>query len=117
MSTERIYNLLEQEEEQSQQSSKDEDSQDNDCSASEQDTQSSNGGAGDEDDDVPSMPKTLGGIGQVLDTPEPDGEEGESVADQARDSQMGTWRAWRWQDASGRTAQRRGVQGCERGLA
>lgn len=89
MSAERIYNLLEEEEEeQSQQSSKDEDSQDSDSPASGQDDQSSNGGAGDEDDDVHSTPKTPGGIGQVLDAPEPDGEEGESVAEQARDWQM-----------------------------
>jgi predicted metal-dependent peptidase len=86
MSAERIYNLLE-EEEQSQEPSKDEDSQDSDSSASGQDAQSSNG-AGDEDDDVPSTPKTPGGIGQVLDAPEPADGEGETVAEQARDWQM-----------------------------
>jgi Putative metallopeptidase domain len=84
MSAERIYNLLE-EEEQSQQPSQDEDSRDSDSSANGQDAQPSNG-AGDEDDDVPSTPKTPGGIGQVLDAPEPAGEEDETVAEQARDS-------------------------------
>src|ERR1700756_4405855 len=87
MSAERIYNQLE-EEEQSQQSSNDQDSQDSDSPASGQDDQSSNGGAGDEDDDVPSTPKTPGGIGQVLDAPEPVADGEETVAEQARDWQM-----------------------------
>ena len=87
MSAERIYNQLE-EEEQSQQSSNDQDSQDSDSSANGQDDQSSNGGAGDEDDDVPSTPKTPGGIGQVLDAPEPVADGEETVAEQARDWQM-----------------------------
>jgi predicted metal-dependent peptidase len=56
--------------------------------ASGQDDQSSNGGAGDEDDDVPSTPKTPGGIGQVLDAPEPVADGEETVAEQARDWQM-----------------------------
>jgi predicted metal-dependent peptidase len=87
ISAERIYNQFE-EEEQSQQSSNDQESQDSDSPASGQDDQSSNGGAGDEDDDVPSTPKTPGGIGQVLDAPEPVADGEETVAEQARDWQM-----------------------------
>jgi predicted metal-dependent peptidase len=89
MSAERIYNLLE-EEEQSQSSSSDADTE------SQEDSADSGGGtnssesssSGKDNDETPSVPQTPGGIGQVLDAPEPEGEEGDTVAEQARDWQI-----------------------------
>jgi predicted metal-dependent peptidase len=88
MSAERIYNLLE-EEEQNQSSSSDAESDSQDDSA--------DSGGGDsntpescnkDNDDTPTVPQTPGGIGQVLDAPEPENGEGETVAEQARDWQI-----------------------------
>jgi predicted metal-dependent peptidase len=78
MSAERIYNLLEEEENQdtsNEETQRQGDSQDG-------------GGESGEEDDTPQAPRTPGGIGQVLDAPEPIDEEGESVADQAREWQI-----------------------------
>ncbi len=36
-------------------------------------------------DGEPTAPTTPGGVGQVLDAPEPDGDDGETVAEQARE--------------------------------
>jgi hypothetical protein len=90
MSAERIYNLLE-EEEQNQSSSSDADSESQDDSAD-------SGGGGSntpesnnsdkENDDMASVPQTPGGIGQVLDVPEPENGEADTVAEQARDWQI-----------------------------
>jgi len=90
MSAERIYNLLE-EDEQNQSSSSDADSESQDGSAD------SGGGGSDtpessnsdkDNDDTSSVPQTPGGIGQVLDAPEPENGEADTVAKQARDWQI-----------------------------
>jgi predicted metal-dependent peptidase len=88
MSTERIYNLLE-EEEVKQSSSSDADSGSQDDSAdSGGGSNSSESGASEEDMDEPRAPQTPGGVGQVLDAPEPENEEEDTVAEQARDWQI-----------------------------
>jgi predicted metal-dependent peptidase len=78
MSAERIYNLIEEQV----------------TAPSEQSTSgepSSEGGSGDEPslpnqgESEPNAPVTPGGFGQVLDAPEPEGDDGDSVAEQARD--------------------------------
>jgi hypothetical protein len=90
MSAERIYNLLE-EDEQNQSSSSDADSERQDGSVdhgggSSNTPESSNSAM--DNDETPSVPQTPGGIGQVLDAPEPGNGEGDTVAEQARDSQI-----------------------------
>jgi len=77
MSAERIYNLIEEQ-------------QDQDGSSREQ--QNPEGGApdgegGEQPDNPgePAAPTTPGGFGQVLDAPEPEGDDGETVAEQARE--------------------------------
>ena len=80
MSAERIYNLIEE-------------PQDQDGANGEDEKQ---GGASSNDDDgkqpdnpsaegEPAAPTTPGGFGQVLDAPEPGGDDGETVAEQARE--------------------------------
>ena len=82
MSAERIYNLLE--EEGNQDSSEDE-SQRQDESPKDGGESQSNAA---ENAETPYAPRTPGGIGQVLDAPEPIDGEGESVAEQAREWQI-----------------------------
>jgi len=85
MSAERIYNLLE-EEEQNQSSSTDAESESQDHSADSDGSSKSN--SSEEEMDEPRAPQTPGGIGQVLDAPEPENGEGNTVAEQARDWQI-----------------------------
>ena len=49
---------------------------------------SSESSSSEEDMDEPHAPQTPGGIGQVLDAPEPESGEGDTVAEQARDWQI-----------------------------
>jgi predicted metal-dependent peptidase len=88
MSAERIYNLLE-EEEQNQTSSSDSDSESQDDSADGGGGSNSSDSSGSEEDtDEPRAPQTPGGIGQVLDAPDPENGEGNTVAEQTRDWQI-----------------------------
>jgi predicted metal-dependent peptidase len=83
MSAERIYNLIEED-----------DKQQSPTGPSE--SQSENGPGGSEDDPLqnekagsePQTPSTPGGVGQVLDAPESEGESGPSFAEQAREWQI-----------------------------
>lgn len=77
MSAERIYNLLQEEEE-----GGDGGQEENDQQTSTQPPPNSNGGK-----DDPSPPETPGGIGQVLDAPEPNEAGGKDIEQQARDWQ------------------------------
>ena len=88
MSAERIYNLLEEEEQNPSSSSADTESQD--------DSADSGGGSSSsesKDIDETRAPQTPGGIGQVLDAPEPENGEGNTVAAQARDWQIAVGQA------------------------
>jgi predicted metal-dependent peptidase len=88
MSAERIYNLL-QEEEQNQSLSSDADTESQDDSAdSGGSSNGSDSGSSEENVNEPRAPQTPGGIGQVLDAPEPEIGEGNTVAEQARDWQI-----------------------------
>ncbi len=79
MSAERIYNLIEPQ-------------QDQNCSKAEGDSQDSaapNGEGREQPNDPsadgePTAPATPGGFGQVIDAPQPEGDDGETVAEQAR---------------------------------
>jgi predicted metal-dependent peptidase len=84
MSAERIYNLLDAEAGEEKQNSSDDESQKG--GESQSNDHSSSGNAGDADS--PMAPQTPGGIGQVLDAPEPDDDGGQSVEEQARDWQI-----------------------------
>jgi hypothetical protein len=84
MSAERIYNLLEEEEGSENQNSSDNESQQGGASRSRADCKSGDPG----DADSPSAPQTPGGIGQVLDAPEPSEGEDQSVEEQTRDWQI-----------------------------
>jgi len=83
MSAERIYNLIEEDEKQ-------------EGSFGKSETQSENGSGAPEDgplqnDEVgsePQAPSSPGGVGQVLDAPEPESEDGPSAAEQAREWQI-----------------------------
>jgi predicted metal-dependent peptidase len=80
MSAERIYNLIE--EHQDQDSTKGErENQEGASSGREGGKQPNNSSA----DAELTAPTTPGGVGQVLDAPEPDGDDGETVAEQARE--------------------------------
>jgi predicted metal-dependent peptidase len=79
MSAERIYNLIEKQ-------------QDQDGSNGERQNQdgSSDGDGGKQADNPnadsePTAPTTPGGFGQVLDAPDPEGDDGDTVAEQARE--------------------------------
>ena len=50
-------------------------------------------GTNEEEVDEPRVPQTPGGIGQVLDAPEPENLKGHTVAEQARDWQIAVERA------------------------
>jgi predicted metal-dependent peptidase len=86
MSAEEIYNRLETEEEQT--------SQDQDGVAEEQKSAAGTEepAPGTEDPDIPQVPETAGGIGQVLDAVTDD-EGGASVGEQTRDWQMAVQQA------------------------
>ena len=89
MSAERIYSLLE-EEEQKQSSSTDAESESQDDSADSGGGGSNSSESGSSEENVNELraPQTPGGIGQVLDAPEPENGEGDTVAEQARDWQI-----------------------------
>ena len=77
MSAERIYNLIEEQ-------------QDQDGSSHERENPESaapdgEGGKQGDNPGEPAAPTTPGGFGQVLDAPEPGGDDGETVAEQARE--------------------------------
>jgi predicted metal-dependent peptidase len=82
MSAEHIYNLLEDDYE--KQNSSDDESQKGLESQSNSDSKP--GDAGDEDG--LRAPQTPGGVGQILDAPEPSEDEGQSVEEQAREWQI-----------------------------
>jgi predicted metal-dependent peptidase len=83
LSAERIYNLIEEDEKQ-------------EGSTGQSESQTGNGSGGSEDGSLqndesgnePEAPSTPGGVGQVLDAPEPEAESGPSVAEQAREWQI-----------------------------
>jgi predicted metal-dependent peptidase len=87
MSAERIYNLIEEEVH-----------EDGSCGEQESQSAAADGASSDREDGEgaddakadgePTAPTTSGGFGQVLDAPEPEDGEGESVAEQARDWQI-----------------------------
>jgi len=83
MSAERIYNLIEEDEKQEGLSSQSESQAENGSGGSE-DGSRQNDQAGNE----PQSPSTPGGVGQVLDAPEPEAESGPSVSEQAREWQI-----------------------------
>lgn len=83
MSAERIYNLIEEDEKQEGSTSESESPPGNGSSGSEDSYLQS-----DEAGNEPHAPSTPGGVGQVLDAPEPEGESGPSVAEQAREWQI-----------------------------
>jgi len=87
MSAEQIYNLLEEEEQNPSSSSTADESQD-DFAESSGGPNSSDSSCSEKDMDEPSVPQTPGGIGQVLDAPEPENGQGDTVAEQARDWQI-----------------------------
>jgi predicted metal-dependent peptidase len=80
MSAERIYNLLDEQQDQGESKSEPE-NQANDPSDRESGKTADDPSA---DDDL-TAPKTPGGFGQVLDAPEPEGDDGDTVAEQARE--------------------------------
>jgi predicted metal-dependent peptidase len=84
MSAERIYNLLEAEEGDENQNSSHDESQNGGEPQSNADSTSGDFG----DADSPSAPQTPGGIGQVLDAPEPESGDEAAVPEQARDWQI-----------------------------
>jgi len=83
MSAERIYNLIEEDEKQ-EGSSGESGGQSGIGSAAPEDGSLQNDESGNE----PQAPSTPGGVGQVLDAPEPEAESGASVAEQAREWQI-----------------------------
>jgi predicted metal-dependent peptidase len=83
MSAERIYNLIEEDEKQEGNSGQSESQAENGSSAPKDDS-AQNDEAGSE----PQAPLTPGGVGQVLDAPEPEAESGPSVSEQAREWQI-----------------------------
>jgi predicted metal-dependent peptidase len=82
MSAERIYNLIEEDETREGSSGQSE-SQGNGSGLPEDDSVQS-----DEAESEPQAPSTPGGVGQVLDAPEPEAESGPSVSEQAREWQI-----------------------------
>ena len=83
MSAERIYNLIEEDDKQ-EDSSGGSESQSGDGSAVPEDGSFQDKEAG----NVPQAPLTPGGVGQVLDAPEPEAESEPSIAEQAREWQI-----------------------------
>jgi len=83
MSAERIYNLIKEEDKQEGSSGQPESHPGNGSGGSEDGSLQS-----DEAGSEPQAPATPGGVGQVLDAPEPEAESGPSVAEQAREWQI-----------------------------
>jgi len=83
MSAERIYNLIEEDEKQEGDSGQSESQAENGSSAPKDDS-AQNDEAGSE----PQAPLTPGGVGQVLDAPEPEEQSSPSVAEQEREWQI-----------------------------
>jgi hypothetical protein len=88
MSAERIYNLLEEEEQNQSPSSDAESESQDDAADSGGGSHSPESRSSEEEMDEPHAPQTPGGIGQVLDAPEPESGEGDTVAEQVRDWQI-----------------------------
>src|SRR5580698_433389 len=80
MSAERIYNLIEGQQDQDG-SNGEQESQDGSSSDEEGGKQPNNSSA----DGEPAAPATPGGFGQVLDAPEPEGDDGHTITEQARE--------------------------------
>jgi hypothetical protein len=80
MSAERIYNLIDERQDQDS-SNSEEENRDDSFSDKEGGKQPSNPSA----DGEPTAPTTPGGFGQVLDAPEPEGDDGDTIAEQARE--------------------------------
>jgi len=83
MSAERIYNLIEEDEKQEGSSGQSENQAGNGSGRSGNDSRQN-----DEAGNEPQAPSTQGGVGQVLDAPEPEAESGPSVSEQAREWQI-----------------------------
>jgi predicted metal-dependent peptidase len=83
MSAERIYNLIEEDERREDSSGQSESQTGNGSSAPKGDSVQN-----DEAGNEAQAPSTPGGVGQVLDAPEPGGESGPSVSEQAREWQI-----------------------------
>lgn len=83
MSAERIYNLIEEDEKQEGSTGQSESQPGNGSGDRENDSLQNNEAGGE-----PQAPSTPGGVGQVLDAPEPEAESGPSVAEQAREWQI-----------------------------
>jgi len=83
MSAERIYNLIEEDEKQEGSTGQPESQPGNGSGDREKDSLQNNEAGGE-----PQAPSTPGGVGQVLDAPEPEGESGPSVSEQAREWQI-----------------------------
>jgi predicted metal-dependent peptidase len=88
MSAERIYNLLEEEEQNQSSSSNAESESQGDAADSGGGSNSSKSSSSEQEMDEPHATETPGGIGQVLDAPEPENGEEDTVAEQARDWQI-----------------------------
>ena len=88
MSAERIYNLLEEEEQIQSSSSNAESESQGDATESGGGANSSDSRNSEENGNEPSVPQSPGGIGQVLDAPEPEDGEVHTVAEQVRDWQI-----------------------------
>jgi len=82
MSAERIYNLIEEDEEQEGNSGQSDSQAGNGSSAPKDSAQNDEAGS------EPQAPLTPGGVGQVLDAPEPEAESGPSVSEQEREWQI-----------------------------
>ena len=86
MSAERIYNLIEEEENQDSQNGTPQ-GQDDSSGGAPPEEEAQNSVDPDSNGD-PTAPSTPGGVGQVLDAPEPEDGEGKTVAEQAREWQI-----------------------------
>jgi predicted metal-dependent peptidase len=82
MSAERIYNLIEEDEKQEGSTGQSESQPESGSGAPKDSAQKDEAGS------EPQAPSTPGGVGQVLDAPEPEAESGPSVAVQAREWQI-----------------------------
>ncbi|WP_051979211.1 vWA domain-containing protein [Edaphobacter aggregans] len=80
MSAERIYNLIDEQQDQDSSNGEGE-NPDGAAPGGEGEKQADNKSAGGE----PTVPATPGGFGQVLDAPEPAGDDGHTIAEQARE--------------------------------
>ena len=81
MSAERIYNLIEEDDTQEGSSGQPSGEQGPGSGSPENDSPQNDAGG----EEQPAVPSTPGGVGQVLDAPEPEAGEGPSIAEQARE--------------------------------